>query len=73
MIKVGQKVRFDPWSSLNITGINDVRGVVVGTIVEVYYEHRYFRTEYTVNNVKYHMSFKFNDVYGEEPTVEIIK
>lgn len=47
MIKVGQKVKFDPFSDVLGVGIRDLRGnYVFGTVVYVHRRHRWFLVEY---------------------------
>lgn len=61
MIKVGQKVRFDPFKELKGFGAEDNRGkMVTGTVVMVNYEHKWFSVEY--GDPKMRTSFKFCDI-----------
>ena len=72
-IKVGKKIRFDPYEGMRSYGIANVRGEVVGKIIDVYPEHRYFTAEYTVDDEKkFKISFKFDDVFGEKPSVHFV-
>ena len=67
MIKVGQKVRFDPFEYLTGFGASDNRGnIVTGTIVMVNNPHGWFSVEY--GDPKMRASFKFCDI-GEAVTV----
>ena len=67
MIKVGQKVRFDPFEYLTGFGASDNRGnYVIGTVVMVNEQNQWFSVEY--ENPKMRASFKFCDI-GEAVTV----
>lgn len=66
MIQIGQKVRFDPFETAVGYGVEAVRGVVTGTVAEVYPRHKWFSVEY--GNPKQRISFKFCDV-GKSVTV----
>jgi hypothetical protein len=59
MIQVGQKVRFDPFATNLGFGVDLLREEVVGTIVEVYYKHKWFSVRYGDN---LRTSFKFCDI-----------
>ncbi len=66
MIKVGQKVRFDPFEEITGFGSNDNRGKPVkGTVVMVNEPHRWFSVEYECGGVKQRTSFKFSQL-GED-------
>lgn len=61
MIKVGQKVKFDPFAE--ITGFSSEmnRGKqIVGTVVMVNYPHQWFSVEY--GNLKQRTSYKFSQI-----------
>lgn len=61
MIKVGQKVRFDPFKEITGFASKDNRGcIVTGTVVMVNYPHKWFSVEY--GNPKARTSFKFCDI-----------
>ena len=61
MIRVGQKVRFDPFSEMKGVGAEDNRGnYVTGIVVAVYERHNWFSVEY--GNPKTRTSFKFCDI-----------
>ena len=67
MIKIGQKVRFDPFEHIKGFGVEANRGsVITGTIVMVNRPHAWFSVEY--GNPKQRTSFKFCDI-GEKVTV----
>ena len=59
-IEVGQKVRFDPFLTDKGYGIEVLRGMVTGTVVEVYKDHKWFSVVY--GEPKQRISFKFCDV-----------
>lgn len=66
MLKVGQKVQFYPMEWVDGNGATDYKGeVVVGTIVMINEEHRWFSVEY---GDKQRASFHFFDI-GEQVTV----
>lgn len=58
MIRVGQRVRFDPFATSLGFGVDLLREDVVGTVVEIYYEHKWFSVQY--GNLR--TSFKFCDI-----------
>ena len=61
MIKVGQKVTFDPFAEITGFGSNDNRGkIVTGTVVFVHYKNEWFSVVY--GNPKMRTSFKFCDI-----------
>lgn len=67
MVKVGQKVRFDPLDYISVMGSLEVRGTIVtGTVVGVYKKHKWFSVEY--GEPKQRTSFKFCDI-GQEVTI----
>ena len=61
MIKVGQKVRFDPFDFIVGYGAEVIRGNhVTGTVVMVNEPHKWFSVEY--GDPKARISFKFCDI-----------
>ena len=61
MIKVGQKVRFDPFNTYTGYGSDMIRGNrVTGTVVMVNVPHKWFSVEY--GDPKSRASFKFCDI-----------
>ena len=58
-IAPGRKVKFDPFETACGYGIDACRGIVTGTIVKVYPEHKWFSVAY---GNKQRISFKFCDV-----------
>ena len=59
-IAAGRKVQFDPFETACGYGIEDIRGIVIGTIVKVYPEHKWFSVVY--GEPKQRISFKFCDI-----------
>jgi hypothetical protein len=65
MLKVGQKVRFDPLAYCDGMGAETYKGeIVTGTIVFINDKHRWFSVEYGGQMT----SFNYADI-GEEVTV----
>lgn len=58
-MRIGQKVRFDPFAHITCSDITAIRGSVTGTIVAIYPDHNWFSVEY---GNKQRISFKFSDV-----------
>jgi hypothetical protein len=59
-IAAGRKVSFDPFETACGYGVEACRGLVTGTIVKVYPEHKWFSVVY--GNPKQRISFKFCDI-----------
>lgn len=59
-VEVGRKVRFDPFEAVNGYGVADMRGMVTGTIAQVYPKHKWFSVIY--GDRKQRISFKFCDI-----------
>lgn len=68
MIKLGQKVEFDPLDGMLWYGAEHFHEIVTGTVVEIHEDHRWFLVEYGEDKIK--IGFKFDDV-GE--TVKIVE
>lgn len=62
MIKLGQKVRFDPFKGLHMNGVVDVNKIVNGVVVYVSEAHKWFGVEYTDGENTWKTSFKFDDI-----------
>ena len=63
MVKVGQKVRFDPSVELEGTGANTNKGnKVTGIVAFVNDQNGWFSVEYIMNGVKLRASFRFGDI-----------
>ena len=61
MVKVGQKVEFDPFEAITGFASGDVKGkYVTGTVVMVNEPHQWFSVEY--GEPKARTSFKFYDI-----------
>lgn len=60
MIEVGQKVKFDPFWDISAYGITEISRKVIGTVVEVHEDHKWFSVEY--NEPKLRTSFNFADI-----------
>lgn len=65
-VTIGQKVRFDPFVHVLGFGVDEMRYEVTGTVVEVFYEHKWFLVEY--GDPKQRISYKFCDI-GERVKV----
>ena len=59
-VAIGQKVRFDPFGDITGFGIKDNKGEVVGTVVAIHRNHKWFGVEY--GDPKLRTSFKFCDI-----------
>lgn len=59
-IQVGQKVRFDPFETACGYGVEAIRGMVTGTVIEVYENHKWFAVGF--GEPMQRISFKFCDV-----------
>ena len=60
LIRIGQKVRFDPFETVLGYGVADLRAEVEGTVVEIYWNHKWFAVEY--GEPKQRTSFNFADI-----------
>ena len=58
-MRVGQKVRFDPFEGARFADVTALRAKVTGTIVAIYPKHQWFSVEY---GNKQRTSFKFSDI-----------
>lgn len=72
MLKLGQKVKFDPWKGQHSVGINVPAGEIDGTIVCIHPSHHWFTVEYRTNNHKFRTSYHFCEVYGERKLVRLV-
>ena len=59
-VRIGQKVRFDPFAGVRGYAIEECRAEVEGTVVEIYWEHKWFSVEY--GEPKQRTSFNFADI-----------
>ena len=63
MVVVGDEVKFDPYKGLRVAGAFPIHVTLTGTVVEVYYDHRWFSVEYIdEEGNKRRTSFNFNDI-----------
>ena len=60
VVNAGQKVQFDPFETATGYGVEACRGAVVGTVANVYPEHKWFSVVY--GDAKQRISFKFCDI-----------
>lgn len=72
MLRVGQKVKFDPWKGQHNVGIAVDAGEMDGVIVCVHPGHHWFTIEYETNNHKFRTSYHFCEVYGERKHVKLV-
>lgn len=62
-IKVGQKVRFDPYKGLHTIGRPSyASSEVEGVIIEVFRDHSWFSVQYGEAPNTFKTSFKFHDL-----------
>lgn len=61
-IKVGQKVKFDPFRHIRTYGYARTSADVEGTIIEVFRDHRWFSVRYGEPPNTFKTSFKFEDL-----------
>lgn len=63
MIRVGQKVQFDPFHETTGFASEDNRGnKLIGTVVMVNGPHKWFSVEYECGGAKMRTSFKFYQI-----------
>ena len=62
MIKMNQKVEFDPFAGIHFAGIPNEREVVTGTVRYINKLHHWFSVEYGDDEGKRRISFKFDDI-----------
>ena len=66
VIKVGQKVKFDPFESLSGFASKDNRGKnAIGTVVFVNKAHKWFLIEHECRRAKIRQAFKFSQIGRE--------
>lgn len=62
-VHIGDKVRFNPFKGIVITGFCVHKdALVTGKVIEIHNEHRWFAVEYMLDDVKQRTSFNFADV-----------
>lgn len=62
MIKVGQKVKIDPFKDVTFRGCTELRGLIEGVVHYVHPTHRWFNVEYGDELGTRLISFKFDDI-----------
>lgn len=72
MIRVGQKVQFDPYAEMHSYATASLHSTVTGKVIYVHPTHRYFTAEYDVGDSKFKISFNFKDLHEPNKTVSII-
>lgn len=73
MIKVGQKVTFDPWRGIHTSLGTHNDTYVEGTVVYVNPAHNYCTVEYPLGDGKFKTSFNFVDIFGEKNYVRLVR
>ncbi len=58
-MRIGQKVRFDPFADAKCADVGAIRGTVTGTIVAIYPNHHWFSVAW---GNKQRTSFHISDV-----------
>lgn len=69
-VKVGTKVRFNPFRGIRLSGFVPNQDLVTGTVIELHEDHNWFAVEYELGNEKLRTSFNYADI-GE--TVKLCK
>lgn len=72
MIRVGQKVKFDPWKGQHSVGISVGACTMDGVVVCVHPGHHWFTVEYETNNHKFRTSYHFCEAYGKNRCVTFV-
>jgi uncharacterized protein Veg len=63
MVKVGQKVKFDPYKGLKVGSMASLSVTLTGKVIEVFEDHHWFSVQYTdEENNKRRTSFNFADI-----------
>lgn len=70
MIKVGQKVRFNPFHGVRQYGLGSVNDFVVGVVNYVHPTHRWFNVKYNNGDGTQLLGFLFDDI---DKTVKVVK
>ena len=73
MIKLGQKVTFDPWHGIHATLGTRGGEKVEGTVILINPGHRYFTVSFKLGDEYFRTSFNFVDLYGKDRIVRIVK
>lgn len=62
-VKLGTKVRFNPFEGVCITGLTPEKvEYVTGTVIELHRDRKWFAVEYELNGVRQRTSFHFADI-----------
>lgn len=61
MVKLGQKVQFNPMDGISFPGCSDVQNTVTGTVVYINEPHHWFSAVYG-DERPLRISFNFNDI-----------
>ena len=62
MIKIGQKVEFDPFKDIHVNGVANNGRRQVGTVIIVNASHQWFGVEYGDEDGTFRTSFRFDDI-----------
>ena len=62
MIKLNQKVEFDPFAGIHLAGIVNDHEIVTGTVRYINKQHHWFSVEYGDEGAQRRISFKFDDI-----------
>ena len=74
MLKLGQKLKFDPWHGIHsVLGRVDTKDEVEGTIIYVHPNHHYVMVEYELGGEKFKTSFNYADIFGDDRTARLIR
>lgn len=66
MLRIGQKVKFDPFDSLTGFSSKDNRGKdATGTVIYINRPHKWFLVEHSTRRAKVRQAFKFSQI-GKE-------
>jgi hypothetical protein len=62
MIKIGKKVRFNPFQGVHTIGFINTSRNVTGEVVYINKDHHWFSVEYLLGGVPMRTSFHFADI-----------
>ena len=63
VVKIGDKVRFNPFQGITISGFgSSPKSFVTGKVVEVHADHNWFSVEYILGDGTQRTSFLFADI-----------
>ena len=69
-VKLGTKVKFNPFKGIRLSGFVPNQEFVTGTVIELHEDHHWFAVEYELSGIKQRTSFNFADI-GE--TVKVCR